>query len=95
MKQKISETDLVNLWMTKIFNVKLEDEMSLFPERFTKSSWYTYYPVTQKQHDDWELEAKALIRQKLKLTKRYVDKYWGLTYLNTSPYVIKETNLNS
>ena len=89
MKQQLSETDLVNLWMTKIFNVKLEDEMILFPERFKKSNWYSFYQVTQQQHDEWEKEAKELIHKKLKLTKKYINKYWGLTYLNTSPMVLK------
>ena len=88
-KIKLTIENLINLWMQKIYNTTIQEEQNKNPELFASSEWYKQYPVTQQQHDEWEKEAKELIHKKLKLTKKYINKYWGLTYLNTSPMVLK------
>jgi hypothetical protein len=90
-KKQLSELDLINLWMTKHFNTTYQEELLKNPPEVMQSSdWYRLYPVTQQQHDEWEVEAKEVFRKHFKLKKTSVNRYWGLTYLNTSPYVKQE-----
>ena len=88
-KTKLTLEILINLWMTKIYNTTIQEEQNKNPELFTTSEWYKQYPVTQQQHDEWEIEAKEVFRKFIKLSKKLVDRYWGLTYLNSSPYIKK------
>ena len=88
-KIKLTIENLINLWMTKIYNTTIQEEQSKNPGLFTSSEWYKQYPVTQQQHDEWEIEAKEVFRKFTKLNKKLVNRYWGLTYLNSSPYIKK------
>ena len=88
-KHKLTQEDLINIWMKKIFNTTIQEEIAKDPDKFKSYSWYKEYQVTQQQHDEWETEAKEVFRQYLKLSKKLVDRYWGLTYLNTSPTVLR------
>ena len=90
-KHKLTQEDLINIWMKKIFNTTIQEEVEKNPDKFKKfSNWYKDYQVTQQQHDEWEIEAKEVFRKYLKLSKKLVDRYWGLTYLNTSPTIQKD-----
>ena len=88
-KTKLTLEILINLWMTKIYNTTIQEEQNKNPELFTTSEWYKQYPVTEQQHDEWEIEAKEVFRKFTKLSKKLVDRYWGFTYLNSSPYIKK------
>lgn len=89
-KEKLTEEDLINMWMTKHYNTTIQEETSKDPEKFKSSEWYKSYPLTQKQHDEWEAEARQRFKKYLKLTDYGVGRYWGFTYLNVSPYVSDE-----
>lgn len=88
-KIKLTIENLINLWMTKIYNTTIQEEQSKNPELFTSSEWYKQYPVTQQQHDEWEIEAKTLFHKYVKEPKNSNSMFWGLTYLNSSPYIKK------
>ena len=88
-KHKLTQEDLINIWMKKIFNTTIQEEIAKDPDKFKSYNWYKEYQVTQQQHDEWETEAKEVFRKYLKLSKKLVDRYWGLTYLNTSPTVLR------
>jgi hypothetical protein len=90
-KKQLTQVDLINLWMTKYYNTTIQEELLKNPSEVMQSSdWYRLYPVTQQQHDEWEVEAKEVYRKYLKLKKSVVDRYWGFTYLNVSPYIKQE-----
>ena len=88
-KTKLTLEILINHWMTKIYNTTIQEEQSKNPELFASSEWFKQYPVTQQQHDEWEIEAKALFHKYVKEPKNCNSMFWGLTYLNSSPYIKK------
>ena len=85
--------DLINLWMSKYHNTTIQDEIRKHPEVFKDSNWYISYPVTKEQHDSWEQEAKIIFKKHFKFSDNLTNRYWGLTYLNASPYY-KPTTTN-
>ena len=88
MKRKIlTMEDLINIWMKEFYNTTIKEEVNKNPELFKTSDWYKNYPVTQEQHNKWNTEAKEIYRKYFKYNKQLIDKVWGLTYLNTSPYI--------
>ena len=90
-KQPLSINDLKDLWLKKYHNTTSEELIKKHPKEVLMSpDWFKLYPCTQEQHDEWVIEAKALIKQKTKYSKKFIDRYWGLTYLNSSPYVIND-----
>jgi hypothetical protein len=80
------------------YKLKMDDkdvsseEKTTIGENLGKASreFYETYAVTQEQHDEWEKEAKMLLRKKYKIPKWTVDRGWWSVYLNCSPSVIKE-----
>ena len=87
-KKKLSEMDLINLWMKKYYNTTVEEEYEKNPWKESKE-FYDRYPCTQEQHDEWEVEAKKIFKKEFKLSNYMVNRYWGFTYLNTSPKIIE------
>lgn len=87
--------ELLDLWLVKYHNTtiqKVKDEHPEWmenPQEHTRD-FYNTYLVTQEQHDEWENEAKLLLRKKYKISKWMVDRGWWSVYLNCSPSVIKE-----
>jgi hypothetical protein len=92
-KPKITEGDLVNLWLKKYYNTNIEkilEENPTWkenPDVHTRE-FYEKYQVTQEQHDEWVIEAKELLRVKLRKSKKYIDRTWWSVYLNCSPQII-------
>jgi len=93
-KPKITETDLLNLWLEKYHNTNIEkilEENPTWkenPDAHTRE-FYEKYQLTQEQHDEWVIEAKELLRVKLRRSKKYIDKTWWSVYLNCSPQINK------
>lgn len=95
--KKPSAEELVNLWLEKYHNTNLQKvkeenpEWAANPQEHTRD-FYQKYLVTQEQHDEWEKEAKELLRKKYKISKWTIDRSWWSVYLNCSPSVKKETD---
>ena len=90
MKKKVLTNEyLINLWLTKYHNTTIEEVFSTpwRRSRLKGNKFFRKYPVTQEQHDEWNKEAKEIFRKHFSISKSYIDKAWGLTYLNTSPSV--------
>lgn len=90
--------ELLNLWLEKYHNITLQQVKDTHPEWMDKPEehsrdFYTKYAVTQEQHDEWEKEAKELLRKKYKISKWMINKGWWAIYLNCSPSV-KQVELN-
>ena len=92
-KKPLLQEDLINLWMSKYHQTTIQEEIKKFPELFKDGNWFTSYAVTKEQHDSWNTEAKAIFKKHFKFSDAITDRYWGLTYLNTSPYY-KPTTTN-
>jgi hypothetical protein len=90
---KITEEDLINLWLEKYHNTNIEkilEENPTWKENPNEHTreFYEKYKVTQEQHDEWVIEAKELLRVKLRRSKKYIDKTWWSVYLNCSPSIL-------
>jgi hypothetical protein len=87
--------ELLDLWLVKYHNTtmqKVREEHTEWmenPQEHTRD-FYQKYAVTQEQHDEWEKEAKLLLRKKYRISKWMVEKGWWSVYLNCSPSIIKE-----
>ena len=89
-----SENELRDLWLKKYHNIKMEKLLELLPkEVLQNSNWFELYPCTQRQHDEWVIECKELLKKKYKITKYIMDRGWGLLYLQCSPYVLTEGDI--
>jgi len=97
---KITEEDLINLWLEKYHNTNIEtilEENPTWKENPNEHTreFYEKYKVTQEQHDEWVIEAKELLRVKLRRSKKYIDKTWWSVYLNCSPSILIKQYSNS
>jgi hypothetical protein len=92
MKQ-VNETDLFNLWLTPYHNTTVEEVIAKHPKEVLQNpSWFKLYPVTQEQHDEWVINAKALVKKVTKMSNKFLDRQWGFIYLQVSPYVTITNN---
>lgn len=88
MKQP-SREHILNLWL-KYHNTTVEEIVKKHPKEVLKDiKWFDLYSVTQEQHDEWVNEAKKYIKSITKLSKKYIDRKWGLIYLDCAPNIIK------
>lgn len=97
--KKINEVELLELWLKKYHNTTFEEVELNHPEWKDGSSehikdFYNTYTVTQEQHDEWEKEAKNLIKKVTKCSKVTLERGWPWIYLNTSPK-IKEDDIDN
>ena len=76
--------------MQKYYNTTIQVEITKNPELFKSPDWYKQYPVTKEQHDIWEQEAKQRFKTFFKLNEFALNRSWGITYLNASPYIKKD-----
>ena len=86
---KLTQDDLINVWLKDYFDTTLEEEYAKQPWTDSRE-FYARYRVTQAQHDEWNAKAKEMFKKALRLNKYSADRFWGLTYLNTSPSVKDE-----
>jgi len=91
-RNEISDRDLVDSWLITFFNTTLsevekdytKDESGKFSPEDTRN-FYKKYSISQEQHDEWEKAVKKILRKKLRLSKKFFDRSWPLTYLNVAP----------
>lgn len=87
--KKPSREDILNGWL-KYYDTTVEEVIRLHDEEILKDSdWFKIYPVTQEQHDEWVIWAKEHIKKVTKMSKKFVDKNWGIIYLDCAPNIIK------
>lgn len=93
--KKVNPKDLINWWLEKYHNTNLDKVVKENPEwkenpREHTKDFYKKYAVTQEQCDEWEKWAKEYTKKVTKVSKRLLERGWGLVYLDTSPQIIKE-----
>jgi hypothetical protein len=88
--KEISIDELQNYWLTKYHNTNVNDILLKHPEEAKTSKWYDLFPVTQEQHDEWEIWAKEYIRKKTKSSKKSIERNWCWIHLDASPNIIKD-----
>lgn len=84
--KKVNRTDLLDGWL-KYHNTNCKEVIAKYPEEIKEPTWFNLFPVTQEQHDEWVIWAKAYTKDVTKLSKKLIDKYWGFIYLDTSPTI--------
>ena len=85
--KKIDGNFLINGWM-KHHNTTIKEVFENHPEyKEDNRQFFLDYGVTQEQHDEWVIWAKEEIRKVTKLSKKFIDRQWGLIYLDLSPHV--------
>ena len=90
------EDELRDLWLKKYHNITVAKLVELLPkEVLQNSNWFKLYPCTQQQHDEWVIECKEILKKKYKITKYILERGWGLLYLQCSPYVLQEGELDN
>ena len=85
---KIKEEDLYNGWL-KYHNTTIEEVIKKHPRLIKTSKWFSKYPVTQEQHDEWNKWAKKHVQKVTKMSKRILERGWWSIYLNYAPSVKK------
>jgi hypothetical protein len=91
--KKVDPIVLIDGWL-KYHNtsyaqvLKENPEWEVNPHEHTRE-FLNKYKVTQEQHDQWEEWAKAYCKKVTKCTKSYLNRAWGLTYLNVAPMIRK------
>lgn len=87
--KKPSREDILNGWL-KYYDTTIGEVKTLHDEELLKSpDWFKLYPVTQEQHDEWVIWAKEYIRKVTKMSKKFIDRGWGMVYLDCAPNIIK------
>ena len=90
-KKELTLETLIDLWLLKYHGITYVEVVNTYPkEDIEGTKFYSLFPVEQWQHDEWEAEAKEMWRKHFKLKKSVADRYWGFTYLNAAPSVIKK-----
>ena len=89
INREISIAELINLWLVKYYGTTIDDAFANDPWTIS-SEFYQRYPCTQEQHDEWEVEAKALFTQRTKYKGKIHNASWSYAYLDSSPMVITE-----
>jgi len=82
-----SREDLLNGWL-KYHNTTVEEVVANHPKEFLENpDWFKSYPVTQEQHDEWVEWAEEYLRKTTGLSKKLLQRSWGMVYLDCAPYV--------
>ena len=71
---------------------KEENYAILQQQNANTREFYSLYPVTEEQHDEWCEWAKEEIRKVTGYKKSYIEKHWWPIYLNTSPSIKNTDN---
>ena len=80
MRKLPNISELLNLWLEKYHNITLEKVLeenpkwAAEPQKYTRD-FYEKYLVTQEQHDEWEKEAKELLKKKYKISLFHPTNY--------------------
>jgi hypothetical protein len=98
MKLKVTEAELINLWLEKYHGIRYEDIYEVHPEweetpRKHSQDFYRTYPVTEAQHDEWHEAVIDLICKRTRRGKKFVRGAFTWTYLNVAPSIKKEEEL--
>ena len=91
-KKDLTEEFLIDMWLKKYHNTTIKELLIKHPSwgedpQAHTREFYEIYQVTQEQCDEWEKEAKKIVRKTLGLSKKYVDRSFSSTALNTAPRV--------
>lgn len=94
--EKIKKADLTrdflrDMWLSKYHNTNSEEVAKKHPEEVKTPEWFKLYPCTQEQAEEWERDAKALIKRVLKISNYILEREWGFIYLDVAPDIKQPT----
>lgn len=88
----VTREELINGWL-KYHNTTAQEVVTNHPEEAKSGAWFSLYKVSQEQHDEWVVWAKALIRKKDKISKKMLDRNWPYIFLDLSPTVLRDEDI--
>ena len=88
--KKVNPSVLIDWWLEKYHGTNLKEVSENNPEWIAEPekhshNFYEKYAVTQEQHDEWEVWAKAYTKKTTGVKGKMFDRSWGLVYLNVAP----------
>lgn len=90
-KRLVSEDELRDLWLKKYFNTDSKGVIEAIGiEAASSSNWFKLYQVTQEQYDEWRKDAKNLIKEVSKISKRLIDRGFWYIELQCGPMIKRE-----
>ena len=89
---KATTEDLINMWLKDYHNTNLDEVKKLHPEWEKEPEkhthdFYSAYPVTQEQHDEWYEAVIDRLSKEHRRSKKYIRKAFAFDYLNCAPKV--------
>jgi len=85
---KTTANEYMNYWLEKYHGTTIEKVLEEHPEWEEDSrSFYSAYPVTYKQHDEWYEWAIKRVRKDYKLGRKAAEKEFTFAYLNLAPMI--------
>jgi hypothetical protein len=89
-REKLTQDDLYNGWLTKYHNTTVEELIKNEPELIKTSDWYKKYAVTQAQHDEWYEWAINKLSKFYGTSKKQAKRNFCFDYLNIAPSIIQD-----
>lgn len=87
METRLSEEDLIDLWLVPKYNISIKEVIKKYPRECAEGTWFYLFPVTQAEYDIWYDRAIEMIRKKTRFKKEYIERKFSFTSLNVAPYV--------
>lgn len=98
-KKRLKKEDLTlaffhDMWLEKYHGTNSKEVLEKYPELAKTPDWFYKYPCTQEQSDEWEKEAKAILKEVYKLSNQRLNREWGWIYISAAPYVKRDKDEN-
>ena len=89
MEEKISSELILNQWL-KYHNTTIKEVEVKHPKELKKGTWFTLYPVTKEQYDEWNEWLFSYIKTITKLSTPRIKKDLPWVRLDFAPCIIGE-----
>lgn len=87
-KKKLSREDLLDRWLL-FHNTSTKELIKKHPKEILESpKWFSLYPVTEEQYDEWVRWSKK--RLKKQYSNIEIKKHWGWISLDCAPNIKRE-----
>jgi hypothetical protein len=86
-RKPLTEEDVYNAWLVPYHNITAKELAKKHPRLVKTPKWFSMYPVTGEQHDEWrEWLVRALMKE-WHCGKKCAERSLWLVYLNCAPSV--------
>lgn len=86
-KKDLTYTFFRDMWLKKYHNTTSAEVAKKHPDLANTPDWFLLYPCTQEQADEWEAEAKEIMKKHFGTRG---EREWVWAWLDVAPYVPRE-----